>query len=242
MAVQGIVGREVELALLEQRLASRHSFLLYGPAGVGKTALIRALLPEHPEILYCPDSTCKKQVLGLLALRLSERDQSIAHLLAGPVAIRAKSAASLKGFLCDGLRAGKYWIVLDHLRMPSSAFAGDMKDIAGWAMTPVLGIARSDHMEDIGFLRSLFLDRSERLGLRNLDEAQAEELAKAVVESSGLTAANLHEFVTRVVEVSNGNPGAIIAMVEMARLPKYRSGGQVMLSPLYIDLRLQTGL
>ena len=40
------------------------------------------------------------------------------------------------------------------------------------------------------------------------------------------------------MDVSHGSPGAIIRMVEMATLPKYRIDGHIKTSPLYIDFRL----
>jgi hypothetical protein len=237
-----LVGRDQELAALTQRLAGRHSLLLHGPAGVGKTALLRAVLPNHPEILYCPESSSKQTVFRALAAALAARDRTAASVLGGPDGIKAKSAVSLKGIVQDRLRCGKYWVVLDHLRMPSQAFAADIKDVAGWATTPILGVARSHHMEDVGFLKSLFIDRSEKLELRNFDDAQAERFARQVVEDSRLTATNMGEFLARVLQFSAGNPGAIIGMVNMAKLPKYRSGTQIMLSPLYIDYRLGSGV
>jgi len=50
---------------------------------------------------------------------------------------------------------------------------------------------------------------------------------------------NFSEFAARVVEFSGGNPGAIVKMIDMAGLPKYRLGQHVKLSPLYIDFRME---
>jgi Cdc6-like AAA superfamily ATPase len=233
-----LFARETELTAVRQRIARRHSFLLYGPLGVGKTTLIRSILPEHPEVLYCPDSSGKQMVLRAVAAALFEQSSVARRELDSPERIKTKSAVSLKGIVLDALRAGKYWIVLDHLRMPSQAFAADVKAIAGWGMTPVLGVARSDHMEDVGFLMPLFSDRSEKLELRALDEVRAQQFAHAVIAAAGLRADNTAEFIARVLDLSRGNPGAITSMIEMAKLPKYRSGDHIMMTPLYIDFRL----
>ena len=238
MIENGVFGRNNELATVQQRLSKRRSFLLHGPGGVGKTALIRELLREHPEALYCPDSSGKQVVLRAMATALLERSDVARRMLKSPEGIKAKSAIALKGIVLELLRAGKYWIVLDHLSMPSQAFAADVKEMAGWGGTPVLGIARSDHMEDVGFLMALFSDRSEKLELRPLDEALADQFVRKVVEASGLIAENLPEFIARVLELGRGNPGAITSMVSMADLPKYRLGAQIMVAPLYVDFRL----
>jgi DNA polymerase III delta prime subunit len=234
----GVFGRDNELAALRQRLAKRRSFLLHGPSGIGKTILLREVLGEHPEALYCPDSSGKQMALRALANALLKRSDGARRALKSSEGIGAKSAIALKGIVLELLRAGKYWIVLDHLKLPSQAFAADVKEMAGWGGTPVLGVARSDHMEDAGFLLPLFSDRSEKLELKPLDEALAAELVHKVIEDSGLSAQNLPEFIARVLELARGNPGAISSMVRMASLPKYRLGTQIMVAPLYVDFRL----
>jgi hypothetical protein len=233
-----VFGREPELAALRQRLAKRSSFLLHGPSGVGKTSLIRALLREHPEVLYCLDSSGKQMVLRSVATALFEQNSFAQRELGSREGIKRKSAVALKGIVLDALRSGRYWIVLDHLRMPSQAFAADIKAIAGWGMTPVLGVARSAHMEDVGFLLPLFADRSEKFELRALDEIAAQQFAGLVIEAAGLSADNMPEFVARVVDLSRGIPRAIVFLIEMAKLPKYRAGDHIMMTPLYIDFRL----
>jgi hypothetical protein len=56
-----------------------------------------------------------------------------------------------------------------------------------------------------------------------------------------LNAANQDETIQKIVHYSQGNPGAILAMIEMAASPKYVTGRHVKLSPLYIDFRLRWG-
>lgn len=238
MIANGVFGREDELAAIRERLAKRRSFLLYGPRGIGKTSLIRESLRDHSGAIYCSESSSKQAVLRAVATALIDRNVVARQKLRSAEEAKTKSAVSLKGIVLDSLRAGKYWIVLDHLQMPSQVFAADIKEITGWGMTPVLGISNSDHMEDVGFLLPLFSDRSEKIALRPLEDAAAQRLLRQSIESAGIVAGNLTEFANRVLELSRGNPGAITAMVKMAKSPKYHAGGQIMVSPLYIDFRL----
>ena len=120
MMPESIFDREEERQGIRQRLAKKRPFLIHGPAGVGKTLLLRSLLPEFPSILYCEDSATIHVVFRSLAhslLRLrSPRAQTAFR---NEEAIKTKSAVSLKGIVMDALNEGQYSIVLDYLRRPS---------------------------------------------------------------------------------------------------------------------------
>jgi hypothetical protein len=237
--VSDLFGREKETEVLRQRLAKRKSFLLHGPAGVGKTALLSSLLAEFPHALYCAESNSKQGVFRTLALALlATGNAEAARRLKSAEAVKAKSAVAIKGLVLDVLRSGQFSVVLDHLSQPSAAFASDMREVTNWAATPVVGIARSPHMEDVGFLRPLFADRQEKMELKNFEEDTAASFARWAIARAGLVAGNLEDFLQRVLELSGGNPGAIIAMVAMARNPRYRSDDCIKITPLYVDFRL----
>jgi hypothetical protein len=48
----------------------------------------------------------------------------------------------------------------------------------------------------------------------------------------------MNEFLDKILQFSKGNPGAIVALVETAKHPKYRSEEHIKISPLYIDFRM----
>jgi hypothetical protein len=93
-------------------------------------------------------------------------------------------------------------------------------------------------MEDIGNLQPMCADRSERLEIRNLSPAVALEFAKREADSRSLWASNLEVALHSLVEWSEGNPGSILQMLQMADLPRYRMGDQLKVHVLYLDYRM----
>ncbi len=230
-------------AALRRRFCHPAPLLIHGPAGAGKTFLVRALLPEFPSLLYCGASATLLAVLRSLAEQLcragAPRLQRACH--GDFAALRRKSAVSLKGLVVDALRDRRYALVFDHVDRPAASFGSAVREIIGWANTPVIAIARSPHMEDLGSLHGLFPDRNDRFELRNLLPSAAFDFAKSAAEHLRLTADNLPDFVARVAELSRGNPGAMLRMITMARQEKYRREDAIKVTTLFIDYRLSSG-
>ena len=196
-----------------------------------------------PSFGYCEESATTNAMFRSLArslLRLQSPRASKAFR--DEDAIATKSAVSLKGIVMDALREGEYSIVLDHLKRPSYSFASAVREVMGRGSTPVSAVACSSHMEDTGFFQPLYGDRSQKCEIRNFDDSTAEQFARARVKRSGLSGTNISEFLEKVLEFSGGNPGAIIALIDMATCPKYRSEEHIKISPLYIDFRMNGGV
>ena len=234
-----VFGRDSELEELRRRLRSRKSFALYGASGAGKTYLLRRVIRDFPEALYCPNSNSPQLVFPSLAFGLiASRDRSVRASLRNESAVKTKSTISLRGIVLDAVRRGSYWVVLDHLRGPAAALSSDTRDLMFYGGTPVLAVARSAHMEDLGFLTPMFALRAERMRLANFAPTEATQFAEWAADRVGVRAMNLSEFLQRIVALSQGSPGAIKRMIHMAMLPKYRAHGHIKTSPLYIDFRL----
>jgi len=239
-----IYGRDVEIQEIRELVCRARSFLLHGPTGVGKTLLLRYFGVEFPEMLYCGESSSSQAVFRALARELiSKNNVSMVKACgrSGLAAIKEKSAVSLRGIVTDAVRENRYWVVLDHIQSPSQSFSVAVKELIGGTEAKLIASARSEHMEDVGFLLPIFSDRSARYALRNFDSDTARSFATQVASEMRLKAVNRDEAIEKIVRFSKGNPGAIIAMLQMAINPKYLAQQHIKLSPLYIDFRLSWG-
>jgi len=241
VADDAVFRRKAEQEELRQRIGAGTSFVVHGEGGAGKTFLIQHVIQGSARILYCADSGSGQSVFRALAGELLAKKDPLLHRAWGRSAsrvIKTKSTLALRGLVLDALRAGHYWVVLDHLRRTSASLASGVRDMVFYGNATIIGVSRSAHLEDLGFMASLFTLPSERMPIRSFGSEDAAEFAQQVASRAGLHAENLREFLRLVVERSGGLPGGIVAMIKMALFPKYRTGGHIKFAPLYIDFRL----
>ncbi len=228
------VEREEELGHLRSQANIRKPLLVFGPEGVGKSRLLRTFVESQPLALYVDKMQSPRQFLLALLNALHAADVRIEV----PGSITDLSSSSLKGIVHRALDAQPFFMVLDHLDAPSRVVTGMIKDLHYYGRTPVIFASRSPHMEDIGALRALCANKSERLELKNWPHQVALEFAQREAEKNQLRASNLEAVLQSLVEWSDGNPGAIIHLIKMAQLPQYRAVDQIKAHILYVDYRM----
>jgi len=228
------IERDEELGQLRKQAEARKSMLVFGPEGVGKSRLLQIFVGNHPSALYIPRMRSPREFLLTMLQALHAADETIKI----PENLTILSSSSLKGIVHRALDTQPFLLVLDHLDAPSRVVTGMIKDLHYYGRTPVIFASRSPHMEDIGALRPLCANKSERLELKNWPFQIALEFAQRNAGRTQLWASNLETVLPSLVEWSDGNPGAILCMLKMAQLPQYRAGDQIKAHILYVDYRM----
>jgi hypothetical protein len=230
-----VVDRLDELERLQAQARKRKCILVFGPEGVGKTRLLQGFVKTQPLALHVSQFQSPRELMLSLCEALRETGSRELRLPVRPMSL---STPSLKGAVHRALDVAPFLMVLDHVAGPSRVVTGMIKDLNYYGRTPVILVARTPHMEDIGALQPMCADRSERVEVKNLSAPMAREFAQREVENTGLWASNLESALHSLVEWSEGNPGSIIQMVKMAHLPQYRMGDQIKVHILYVDYRM----
>jgi hypothetical protein len=229
------VDRIEELARLQAQAQRRKSMLIFGPEVVGKTRLLRSFLQTQPLALFAPQVQSPHEML----LALIEELRRVARPgITIPANYTSLRTGSLKGIMQRALEKQPFILALDHLAAPSRVVTGLIKDLNYFDRTPVILVARSPHMEDIGNLQSMCAGKAERLELKEFLPPIALEFARREASRTGLWASNLDHVLRQLVEWSNGNPGSIVHMLKMAHFPRYYAGDQIKVHVLYLDYRM----
>ncbi|MGD0732989.1 MAG: ATP-binding protein [Terracidiphilus sp.] len=229
------VERTEELARLQAQAQRRKSMLIFGAEAVGKTRLLRTFVETQPLALFAAQVQSPRELLSALIEELRRVAKPGVSLPANRTSF---GTGSLKGILQRALDQHPFLLVLDHLAGPSRVVTGLIKDLNYFDRTPVIFVARTPHMEDIGALQPMCASKSERLELREFAPPIALEFAKREASRTGLWASNLDHVLHQLVDWCNGNPGSIVHMLKMAHFPRYYAGDQIKVHVLYLDYRM----
>ena len=203
-----LIGRDRELDVLLDSLLPGAAVFVWGPPGIGKTALVRAAARSDPHhVLYAPEARTCACASAAIAAALTCPDTERARMAARLLRVgREARARVIRLKRRPGVRA----VVFDHVDHPGPRLP-DL--IERWReRAAVVVVARSD--ETIGRVwRSVW--GCPRIELRPLGTAAARGLVEASAERLALQ--RLDEADARMlVHLARGNPRLIVTTLRLA--------------------------
>ncbi len=229
------VERTEEMTRLQAQAERRKSLLIFGAEAVGKTRLLQSFIKTQPMALSVSRVESPREMLLTLIAEIRGIGKPAVLF---PANYSSMSTKSLKGLVQRALEQYPFLLALDHIASPSRVVTGLIKDLNYFDRTPVIFVARTPHMEDIGALQPMCARSSERLALKEFTPLIALEFARWEARRSDLWASNLDEVLKSLADWSKGNPGAIVHMLKMAHFPRYWVGDQIKSHVLYLDYRM----
>jgi hypothetical protein len=247
------LNRRAELAWLRSLLQARRSALVYGPAGIGKTAVLKELAASQSAadprlILAGVEREPGRWLRGLLAALLEQASPSpLRHALGLEAGARAadvrkalgrKSAGAMRTLLARTLSEGQYTLALDPTFFLSLASYELLRDLSRTTGTPMIYSAYSAYMDDIGYAAKFALPRDQRLALVPLGLEEMAALFDARVRELARLPANLEMFREHALTYARGNPGTLLGLLRLANEERYWAGENLKIHLLTVDFNL----
>jgi hypothetical protein len=241
MAAFPMIGRAKELERLRNALQKPEPLLVLGPAGSGKTELIRAAIADSGQahaivhLRYVPNL---HRFLIDFARALLDTGHRTLRILARPADdldtwLPRQTSLHLKGLLWTSLEKEPRTIVVDGIDRASFPMYRFLQRLYFASDMALLATARD--AVSLGALGRLFWDPRAILHLAAIHPADAVRLFDLAADHFRLHDLDLEDFRDKVLDSAEGNPGQIVEMCRMAANPMYVSGTHIKFAPLRID-------
>ncbi len=241
------LGRQTELARLQEAIRKRESVLIWGASNSGKSVLVARAISQMPERVarrcVCASGNGSPQdTLRSIAEGLAEDPLFRAKFRAdtGYGAsfshwVKEQTSLRLRGLLYRAAGAGEYWIFLEDLAPMSHLLARIVKELIWNQKTPVCVIAPGWTYTELGHASQLYWNDQQRLHVGGLSVAAAKELLEISIRQFGLSRFDLEGFREDILNFSGMLPGAIVRMCGAAADSQYHFEGRIKTKLLHVD-------
>ncbi len=226
-----LIGLQAERRLLMEAAARRESLLILGPAGSGKTRLLREVMRAH-RAFYTVCPPVLHRLLTSLATALADARRP-GFCVAGGGRFSGQTSIRLKGLIWQAFELEPGALLLDGIDgagFPTYRFLQRLYHTPGMVL---LAAARDPRR--LGALSRLFWDPRRILQIHPLKDREALQLFEQCADIFRLRDLDLDDFRPKVLASAGGNPGQIVEMCRLATNPQYLKGSRVKFTPLRID-------
>ena len=241
------LGRQSELARLQDAIRKRESLLIWGASNSGKSALVARALSNLPEritrrCICARGNGAPQEILREIAQGFVEDPlfRSKFHADTGYGAsfshwVKAQTSLRLRGLLYRAAGAGDYWIFLEDLVPMSHMLARIIKEMMLNQETPIYAVAQGWTYSELGHGTQLYWNDQLRLHIGALSLSAAKELLEVCIRRFGLGRFDLAGFREDILEFSGLLPGAIVQMCAAAAGAHYHYEGRIKTKLLHVD-------
>ncbi|HTR57594.1 MAG TPA: ATP-binding protein [Casimicrobiaceae bacterium] len=212
--MSALLGREQDLASLDALVSAGSVVVIFGPIGVGKTALLHAL-----------DRRVRQRDLPCGFIQRTEALSDFTQALARayPRVVTSGTQRQLRGRLRMAVERRPGVLLFDGLGRTGTAFKGAVRSVRGTGLGVVFA-ADVDHPRDHQRIRALGLS-SHEVELRPLHGNSMRALLQALLEERALTGRLTPAHLRALVAATEGLPGRAIDFADALVDPAAWSAG-----------------
>jgi hypothetical protein len=241
------LGRQSELARLQEAIRKRESLLIWGASNSGKSALVARALSNLPERITrrcvcahgngAPQEILREIVQGFVedSLFRSKFRADTGFGASFTHWVKAQTSLRLRGLLYRAAGAGEYWIFLEDLVPMTHMLARIIKELMLNQETPIYAVAQGWTYSELGHGAQLYWNDRQRLYVGGLTLSVAKELLEKCIRRFGLERFDLDGFREDILEFSGLLPGAIVQMCSAAAGAHYHFEGRIKTKLLHVD-------
>jgi hypothetical protein len=214
-------GREKEILRLRTLYAERKHVVIVGPAGIGKTALLRQVRQSCP-FLFCKETSSLSRICDDL-----ERDLGWGHYKLNVIERKNRLLAYAR-------RRGET-VTLDHVELTPPRVSRFIHHLT--ECVPIWIACRSTLAGEIGHVwQHLF--KFERLELTRLTLNEARALVEAAVDSGNIQP-EARNYVSQIYRLSKGMPRILEELLIEMATRRYKMGTSFGMHLLDLDRQIQ---
>jgi hypothetical protein len=250
-----LIGRDRIVNTVLDHIRDGRSAFLVGAAGIGKTAILRAMAGHAQahggarELIYCGHTTTLKIALQCLAGQLLARDAACAvpdlqrqrpvpsdEQVAIPRSLGMLTIGKLRQVVMSRL-SGHHAVLFDLVQPVRPACAALLEHLVENRGIPIIAAVRPSYPHDIGKLWYVGTTFAT-IKVPALRPSEARRLIERTLDRQRIRLPDREAFDKKLVSLANGNPRMIVRVCELARSPRYQTGGRTNFRLLLLDLRI----